>query len=504
MVAATIIDCNELGRGFYLCDGEGSDSIVEGLTIINGYTEDIGGGIACYEANLSLVNVIVSGNTADWGGGMNAGYSDVQIDSCNFINNIALSGDGGGGVRGRNSNMLINNCTFTENTAVSGGAIIYVADTSSSSLPYQVELTNNQLLDNIATNRSGGVMIELFDADPSQLNVVVDNCEFVNNDADNYSGLSIRNCFFTVSNSVFTGNTAVSYAAGGGFSRGSIGTVSNCLFASNIANTGGGGWNSGGVSVWSWSNVDFMNCTFADNSASYGAGLTVIGGGSATTTNCIFWGNSTDQIALDTLNGVGGTLTVNYCDVQDGEDSVKVISSLSTLNWDEGNIDTDPFFVDPLISDYHLQNTSPCIQTAIDTIEIAGEMYFCPPYDIEGNPRPYPVGTMPDMGAYEYQFLVGIEENSSSHLPDKYALAQNFPNPFNPTTKINFQVPELSFVTLKVYDVLGSEIIILVNEEKPIGSYEFEFNATTLSSGIYFYSLQAGDFVETKKMILLR
>lgn len=89
-------------------------------------------------------------------------------------------------------------------------------------------------------------------------------------------------------------------------------------------------------------------------------------------------------------------------------------------------------------------------------------------------------------------------------IPTEYVLSQNFPNPFNPTTKIEYNVPELSFVILKVYDVLGNEIGTLVNEEKPIGRYKIEFNATTLPSGIYFYRLQAGNFIETKKMILLR
>lgn len=89
-------------------------------------------------------------------------------------------------------------------------------------------------------------------------------------------------------------------------------------------------------------------------------------------------------------------------------------------------------------------------------------------------------------------------------IPADYVLSQNFPNPFNPTTKIEYNVPELSFVILKVYDVLGNEIGTLVNEEKPIGRYKVEFNATTLPSGIYFYRLQAGNFVETKKMVLLR
>jgi polyhydroxybutyrate depolymerase len=117
---------------------------------------------------------------------------------------------------------------------------------------------------------------------------------------------------------------------------------------------------------------------------------------------------------------------------------------------------------------------------------------------------------------------VGITEDKSN-LPIEYELKQNYPNPFNPVTKIKYQIPELSFVTLKVYDVLGNEIETLVNEEKPIGSYEVEFNAHSgqvrnlpagrqgLSSGVYFYQLSAVPssgsgqaFVETKKMVLLR
>ena len=98
---------------------------------------------------------------------------------------------------------------------------------------------------------------------------------------------------------------------------------------------------------------------------------------------------------------------------------------------------------------------------------------------------------------------VGID-SETNQVPQQYVLHQNHPNPFNPITKISYQISELSFVTLTVYDVLGSEIITLVNEEKPLGNYEVEFGATTLPSGIYFYKLQAGKFVETKKMVLMK
>jgi hypothetical protein len=100
--------------------------------------------------------------------------------------------------------------------------------------------------------------------------------------------------------------------------------------------------------------------------------------------------------------------------------------------------------------------------------------------------------------------ITSVRTSTGFVIPKSYSLSQNFPNPFNPTTKIEYQIPELSFVTLTVYDVLGNEITTLVNEEKSIGSYSVDFNATALPSGIYFYRLQASEFVETKKMILLK
>jgi len=98
---------------------------------------------------------------------------------------------------------------------------------------------------------------------------------------------------------------------------------------------------------------------------------------------------------------------------------------------------------------------------------------------------------------------------SNSEVPADFVLHQNYPNPFNPTTTLSFVIGHSSFVTLKVYDILGNEVSTLVNEYKPAGSYEVDFNSHSdkgqnLSSGVYFYTLRAGSFVETKKMILLR
>jgi plastocyanin len=89
---------------------------------------------------------------------------------------------------------------------------------------------------------------------------------------------------------------------------------------------------------------------------------------------------------------------------------------------------------------------------------------------------------------------------------DKFELNQNYPNPFNPVTNISYQLPIRSHITLKVYNIIGNEVATLVNEEKPAGTYNVQFttNNLQLSSGVYFYRIQAGSFIEAKEMILLK
>ena len=99
-------------------------------------------------------------------------------------------------------------------------------------------------------------------------------------------------------------------------------------------------------------------------------------------------------------------------------------------------------------------------------------------------------------------------EEKLENIPTEYILHQNYPNPFNPATQIRFSIPQTSFVTLTVYDVIGNEIAKLINEEKSAGNYEIEFsslkNSFTISSGVYLYQLRANDFMETKKMLLIK
>jgi hypothetical protein len=93
---------------------------------------------------------------------------------------------------------------------------------------------------------------------------------------------------------------------------------------------------------------------------------------------------------------------------------------------------------------------------------------------------------------------------SQNIIPDEYALEQNYPNPFNPSTIISWQSPVDSRQIIKIYDALGNEVATLVDEFKPAGRYDVEFNALSISSGVYFYTLQAGSFRNTKKMLILK
>ena len=95
-------------------------------------------------------------------------------------------------------------------------------------------------------------------------------------------------------------------------------------------------------------------------------------------------------------------------------------------------------------------------------------------------------------------------KSSKISIPTKFSLSQNYPNPFNPTTKINYALPTSTKVNIKIYDILGRMVKQLVNETKDAGYYTVTFDGTNLASGIYFYRIEAGNFVESKKMVIVK
>jgi hypothetical protein len=99
--------------------------------------------------------------------------------------------------------------------------------------------------------------------------------------------------------------------------------------------------------------------------------------------------------------------------------------------------------------------------------------------------------------------LVGINQ-ISAEIPQDFALHQNYPNPFNPSTNIRFDLPEAGFVVMTVYDLLGREITRLVNQQMQAGSYSVDWDASGYPSGVYFYKIETEDFIEVKKMVLIK
>jgi len=108
------------------------------------------------------------------------------------------------------------------------------------------------------------------------------------------------------------------------------------------------------------------------------------------------------------------------------------------------------------------------------------------------------------IGGKEYGSVPASVSAKDKRTPTSFVLSQNYPNPFNPSTNISFSIPSRSFVTLKIYDMLGREVTTIVSEEMSAGSYSRQWNATDIPSGVYFYRLQAGNFNQTKKLILLK
>jgi parallel beta-helix repeat protein len=172
------------------------------------------------------------------------------------------------------------------------------------------------------------------------------------------------------------------------------------------------------------------------------------------------------------------------------------LSDWKLSGYDRNSSETDPMFENISSADFTLEPGSPAINKGVN-LEA--------PYNVDmiGTLRPFDGRS--DIGAYEMEFPPRLDITVMSEIvTDKFELDQNYPNPFNPSTVIKFLVPENSSVTLKVYDITGSEVDVLINDFLNAGMHQVEFNAAELASGTYIYVLTAGELVKTKKMILIK
>lgn len=118
------------------------------------------------------------------------------------------------------------------------------------------------------------------------------------------------------------------------------------------------------------------------------------------------------------------------------------------------------------------------------------------------NLSPAASGSYAEIDDLSFSILTDVNDESAG--VNDFSLEQNFPNPFNPSTRINYQIAKDNFVTLKVYDIIGNEVAALVNNQQPAGKYSVDFNSANLPSGVYLYRLQAGNYIQTRKMTLIK
>lgn len=250
-----------------------------------------------------------------------------------------------------------------------------------------------------------------------------------------------------------------SFASGGGiYCSNSNPTISNNLIILNSAFEGGGVYCNG-------SNATITSNTISGNAAdSLGGGISCRNNSNPVITNTIVWDDSV-EVEPGIFSDGTSFPNITYSNVQGGWTGL-------------GNIDCDPIFCRPDTGNYSLAENSCCLGTGKAGVDIGALGIGC--------------------------LATFIYEANPDLIPEQFALYSNYPNPFNPTTLIKFNLPQMVKVTLIVYDVMGREVTNLVDEILSTGQYEVVFEATGLSSGVYFYRLQTDRFVQSRKMLLIK
>ena len=387
-------------------------------------------------------------------------------DSTSVITGFTLTNGGGiyggGGVHTDGSPLISHNI-IEYNTATRGGGIYSTG--------------SSRIVDNIIRNNhvtvAGGGIISYGGAFIVERNIITDNT------SETYGGgIHIEDSqMSTIRDNLIMRNTAVS--RGGGivfYTEDMGGNLSGNVIAFNEAD------------MYSSIGIDYgvyrlVNNTICSNSNT-GEGLIFNEYCEATLINNIIWNNADNEIVVDPT----ATVSISYCDIAGGFAG-------------EGNIDIDPLFRDPDDGDFHLMATvcddpenSPCIDAGHPD-------YLDRLLDCDWGLGEF----IADMGAYGGgdSLIIGIDE-SEPQLPENIFAVQAFPNPFNASTIIKYELPRQLSVSIEIYDILGRKIANLQNGPQAAGYHQVLWQPEHVASGAYFYLLQAGDYVGTKKMILMK
>ena len=575
----TIIDGSQpvypdSGSVVTLNSGEDTTSVLCGFTITGG------------------TGTILQPGMVRGGGGITIGNAAAKICNNHIINNsvsdynVVLGGGISSGGPGFFKFTIIEDNLIKSNFCSDG---IMVTEAAGICIGSGGRVCNNIIQDNVASSSTGnfvgggGLILVYGDS------TIISGNHIFNNKA---LGLTIPGtgggfwialdslAFIRFTNNIINNNEVEGYdwSAGAGGSIGRIGG-GDALFANNIIYdnyySGQNVCHGGGIYIY-LTDIPLINNTITGNTAAYGGGISSHNTNSSVLINNIFWGNNAVISHTEIDIWTGNSPDFVYNDIQGGYPGT-------------GNIGTDP----QLNNLFGLYDTSPCIGAGIDSIEINGTWYYAPPHCFNGNPRPNPAGSMPDIGAcesplptpipveltsfnaavsgneiilswstaselnnlgfevqrsndetefaavgfvdghgttteqytysyvdrnlsngtiyyrlkqldfngsYEYSNIIEVEWKNFN----MFLLEQNYPNPFNPITTIGFGINEKVNVRISVFNSLGEEVSTIINREMEPGYHKTMFNAAGLPSGVYYYKIQAGEFISIKKMLLLK
>ena len=454
-----------------------------------------GGGGAIYgwyTNEVSMKNVTFKNNTANQheGGAIlinGSGEDKVYIDSTTFIANVDSTGPGGaiqlsniakasinnsnfkenkakadgGGINSNDiDSLFIKNSTFDGNESMesSGGAIAFQGENSI--LYFEIDSTT--ISNNRAMSDGGGILVY-------KGSITVSNST-ISDDSSKYGGgFTIANGNATLNNVVIKNNTAYEHGGGIDVYNATL-NLNNSLLINNISN--GGEFVPDPNSV-----VNINNSTLSGNQDGLNGcndcGDINFSEGKTTINNTIIWNNNINQ-------ETNASVTATYSDIEGGFTGT-------------GNIDANPLFCDywsgswpQLAGNYHLTFLSPAIGKGENGVNMGAFDVGC---DIDNS-------------------LLSVDELIDV-TPTEYALHDNYPNPFNPTTTLRFDLPQVSDVTLTIYNMLGQKVRTFNYQNTSAGYHSVTWDATNdygeqVGAGVYLYQLRANQFVKTRKMVLLK
>jgi hypothetical protein len=488
--------------------------------------------VDCQAGTTRVENFIIKHGSSNNGGGIYSSGSIVEIDSVDFSYNS--SSNNGAAINSIESTVKVQNSTFSLNTSDNIGGAIYVDPLTTCEI-YNSSFDNNEALwgGAIATVGGGKLLVEGCNI---SFNTASGNNPNPNENYPTFGGgggiYQEWSDSLEIYDSEITNNTAAT-GAGGGIAvyLSDDVTINNIVLSDNSSSGPNYPSGGGGAAFYRADNVLFENSTIANNVSNHNSGggiflgsesgqasivvhatfngLTLVNN-SALSGGAIFcWSailnlyhSTLAQNEASNIEWSGGGLASHYVSrpniisslfynnipnsIKNGYPQTPVLVSYSLVQeqWaGSGNLtNVDPLFCDPDSGDYSLAENSPCVDTGQD-------------------------GS--NMGAFGIGCDAIILNISDELVPVTYTLHQNYPNPFNPVTTLRYDLPENDMINITIYDMLGRQVKTLVNQTQDAGYRSVIWDATNdygkpVSAGLYLYQIQAGEYISTKKMVLLK